>query len=466
MAIDTHRGGALAEALTRSGFRGEVVHPEHPAYEETRKVHNGMIQKHPALVARCADAADVIRAVDFAQASGIELSVRGGGHNAGGLGLVDDGLAIDLSPMRNVRVDPAARTAQVGGGAVLGDVDHATHVFGLAVPTGIASTTGVGGLTLGGGLGHLTRRFGLTIDNLLAADVVLADGSFVTASEDEHEDLFWALRGGGGNFGVVTSFTFRLHEVSTVSFGPTLWPLERSQEVLGWYRDFLPAQPDELSGFFAFLSIPPGPPFPEELWLKECCGVVWCSTAGPERTAELLAPVRALEPLVDGVAEMPLPAAQSAFDELLVPGNQWYWKADFVEEISDEAIAIHAEWSSVMPTWMSTMHLYPIDGAASRVPGKATAWSYRDARWAMVIAGIDADPARAEALRDWASGYWDALHPHSMPGAYVNFMMDEGQERVRATYRDNYGRLAQIKRRYDPANVFHVNQNIQPAAED
>src|SRR4051812_22102239 len=251
MSETTARGPALAEALQPT-MRGQVISPADPAYEEARQVHNGMIQKRPALIARCVDAGDVVTALSFGRAQNLDVSIRGGAHNAGGLGLVDDGLTLDLSPMRNVHVDPQARLAHVGGGATLGDLDHATHAFGLATPTGIASTTGVGGLTLGGGLGHLTRAHGLTIDNLLAADVVLADGRFVTASEDEHEDLFWALRGGGGNFGVVTSFTFRVPPVSTVTFGPMLWPVERSEEILAWYRDFLPAQPDELTGFFAY----------------------------------------------------------------------------------------------------------------------------------------------------------------------------------------------------------------------
>jgi FAD/FMN-containing dehydrogenase len=461
MSETTIGGGA---ATLQELLRGAVIDPEHPDYEAARQVHNGMIQKRPALIARCMDAGDVIAALSFARSERLPVSIRGGAHNAAGLGLTDGGLAIDLSPMRNVHVDPAARLARAGGGATLADLDHATHAFGLATPTGIASTTGIGGLTLGGGLGHLTRSLGLTIDNLVEADVVLADGSFVTASEDEHPDLFWALRGGGGNFGVVTQFTFRLHPVSMVTFGPMLWPLDRAGEILAWYRDFIGAQPAELGGFFAFLSVPPAPPFPEELWLQKCCGVIWCSTAPPDESARLLEPARALEPILDGVMEVPFPAAQSAFDPLLAPGNQWYWRADFVDEISDDAIAEHVEYAQRMPTWMSTMHLYPLDGAAARVANDATPWAYRDARWAMVIAGIDPDPKLAETLRDWTVGYWEALHPHSMGGAYVNFMMDEGQDRVRATYRGNYDRLAEVKATYDPDNVFHVNQNIHPAS--
>jgi FAD/FMN-containing dehydrogenase len=348
------------------------------------------------------------------------------------------------------------------GGSLVGDVDHATHAFGLAAPFGIIGTTGVGGLTLGGGLGHLTRKLGLSIDNLIAADVVLADGSFVTASEDEHEDLFWALRGGGGNFGVVTAFTFRLSPVHTIIGGPTLFAFERSAEILSWYRDFLPAAREDLNGFFAFLTVPPAPPFPEELHMHKMCGVVWCYSGPPEEADEAFRPVRELRPELDGLSPMPLPALQSAFDGLYPHGDQWYWRADFVKEISDAAIEAHVEHGSRLPTWKSTMHLYPIDGAASRVGPHATPWAYRDAKWAQVIVGVDPDPDSAPALRQWTVDYFDALHPHSMGGAYVNFMMDEGDARVRATYGSNYERLVEIKRKYDPTNLFHINQNVQP----
>jgi len=367
--------------------------------------------------------------------------------------------------MHGVRVDPHARTVTVAGGTTLGEVDHATHAFGLAVPAGIISTTGVGGLTLGGGLGHLTRKYGLAIDNLVEADVVLADGSLVRASESDHPDLFWALRGGGGNFGVVTSFTFQARPVSTVVGGPMLWPLEQASEVLAFYSDFLSQAPDELNGFFAFLTVPPAPPFPEELRLTRVCGVVWCYVGSAEDAAAALGPVRdALPPVLDGVAEMPLPALQSAFDALYPPGDQWYWRADFVESLPQAAVDVHLTHARELPTWKSTMHLYPIDGAAGRVATDATAWSYRNARWAQVIVGVDTDPAKAAALREWTVGYWEALHPYSLGGAYTNFLMDEGEDRVRASYGANYDRLARIKARYDPANLFHVNQNIRPDA--
>jgi FAD/FMN-containing dehydrogenase len=447
------------------GFRGELLNPDSEGYEEARKLYNAMIDRRPALIARCADVADVIAAVNHARETGLRVAVRCGGHNGAGLGSCDRGLVIDLSTMRGTRVDPAARTVRAQGGCRWGDVDHTTHAFGLATPSGIVSTTGVGGLTLGGGIGHLTRSCGLSIDNLLEADVALADGSLVHASEDEHADLFWALRGGGGNFGVVTSFLFRLHPVDTIVGGPTLWPLERAAEIMSWYREFMAAAPRELTGFFAFLVVPPADPFPEELHMQRMCGVVWCHTGSEERAHAALREVRELDPALYGVQPMPYPALQSAFDGLYEPGYQWYWRADFVNELSDEAIERHVEHGSQMPTMLSTMHLYPIDGAAGRVSDTATPWAYRDSRWAQVIVGVDPDPAKAEEIKRWTVDYWEALHPFSAGGAYVNFLGEgEGEERVRATYGQNYARLAQVKTHYDPDNFFRVNQNVLPAA--
>ena len=449
----------------QASLRGPLVRPGDDLYDDTRKVYNAMIDKRPALIARCADVADVIQAVNFARASDLTLAIRGGGHNGGGLGVCDDGLVLDLSLMNGVRVDPEARTVRVEGGATWGKVDHATHAFGLAVPSGIISSTGVGGLTLGGGLGHLTRKYGLTIDNLLSADVVLADGNFVSASKEENADLFWALRGGGGNFGVVTSFLFQGRPVHTIIGGPTLWELDKAPEVMRWYREFLPNAPEDLNGFFAFLTVSPGPPFPEHLHLKKMCGVVWCYTGPQEKADEVFEAIKNFgPPALYGVHDMPFPALQSAFDGLYPPGHQWYWRADFVNELSDSAIAEHVKHAKTMPTMQCTMHLYPIDGAAHRVAKDATAWSYRDATWGMVMAGVDPDPENADTLRDWCVNYWEALHPHSAGGAYVNMMMDEGQERVQAAYRDNYARLASVKAKYDPDNLFRVNQNIRPSA--
>ena len=381
-------------------------------------------------------------------------------------GPVDGGVVIDLSALNEIEVDPQGRSVRVGGGCTWGEVDRATNEHGLATPSGIISTTGVGGLTLGGGLGHLTRKCGLSIDNLLEAELVLASGERVTANADEHPDLYWAIRGGGGNFGVVTSFKFRLHDVDTVFAGPTFWAIDESAEVLSAYREFLPNAPRELNGFFAYASVPPAPPFPEELHLRKVCGIVWCYVGGEQDAAEAMAPLldNVPEPLLHGVQAMPHPALQSAFDEVYPKGDQWYWRADFVKEIPDEAVDAHARFGAEMPTWKSTMHMYPIDGAVHDVDSSDTAWSYRDAGWGSVFAGVDPDPANVGAIREWTVDYFEALHPFSAGGAYVNMMMDEGQERVRASYRDNYDRLARIKAEYDPDNRFRVNQNIEPAA--
>ena len=445
-----------------AGLRGDLVTRESADYDEVRAIFNAMIDKKPAAFARCVDATDVQTCVNYARDNGVPLAIRGGGHNAGGLGLVDDGLVIDLSPMRGIRVEPKKQTIRVQGGCRWGDVDHAGHPYGLTVPAGIISTTGCGGLTLGGGLGHLSRKYGLTIDNLLEADVVLADGSMVVASADENSDLFWALRGGGGNFGVVTSFLYKAAPVKNIFGGPTLWSLDRTEEIMKWYREFILQAPEELTGFFAFLTVPPGPPFPEHLHLKKMCGVVWCYSGDMAKAEELFAPILALKPDLPGVGEMPMPALNSAFDPIYPPGHQWYWRADFFKELTDESIVEHAKWGAAMPTMQSSMHLYPIDGAVHRVAEGDTAWSYREANWAGVIVGVDPDPANKDMLRDWAVGYWDAIHPFSSGGAYINFMMEEGQERVQASYRGNYGRLAKIKAKYDPNNLFRVNQNILP----
>jgi FAD/FMN-containing dehydrogenase len=426
-----------------------------------------MIDKKPRLIARCLDAADVIRSVNFAREHDLLLAVRGGGHNAGGLGICDDGLVIDLAPMKSTRVDAAARTVTVGGGCTWGDVDRATHEFGLATPSGIVSTTGVGGLTLGGGIGHLTRKCGLTIDNLLSADVVLANGSLVKANADENVDLFWTIRGGGGNFGVVTAFTFKLHPIDTIYGGPMLYELSETAAVMKWYRDLITKAPDDLNGFFAFLTVPPAPPFPEHLHLKKMCGIVWACTEPLAKAEETFKPIRAFKkPALDLVGPLPQPALQSMFDALYPPGLQWYWRADFVNELSDAAIAQHIRFGEALPSMHSTMHLYPINGAASRVGKSETAWNYRDANWAQVMVGVDPDPANNDKIIAWTKSYYDALHPYSAGGAYVNFMMDEGEERVKATYGDNYERLVAIKNKYDPNNLFRVNQNIRPSKQN
>ncbi|MGY6501473.1 MAG: FAD-binding oxidoreductase [Acidimicrobiales bacterium] len=446
-------------------LRGDVIDITDDRYDEARQLYNGMIDKRPLAIARCADTADVIAAVDYGRSAGLSIAIRGGGHNGPGLGSCDDGLVIDLSAMTGVRVDPTTETVRAEAGCTQGDVDHATHAYGLAVPAGIVASTGIAGLTLGGGHGYLTRKYGLTVDNLVEADIVLADGRAVTASETQHADLFWALRGGGGNFGVVTSFRYRAHPVHTVLGGPMFWPIEQAAEVMAWYREFLPTAPEELSPFLGLKSVPSTAPFPTELWGRKICALVICATGDPDTAEEALRPIRTQlpEPLLDGVTTMPFPALQSLFDPLLPAGLQWYWKGDFVQELTDEAIETHLEHAAVAPTELSLMHLYPIDGAAQRVAPDATAFRHRDATWSMVIAGIDPDPAGAGAISRWAQDYWAAVHPHTMGGAYVNFMMEEGEDRIRATYGDNFERLAAVKAEYDPANLFHVNQNIPVA---
>jgi FAD/FMN-containing dehydrogenase len=453
------------EAFEHS-LRGRLIRQSDADYDALRALYNGMIDKRPRLIARCADVADVIAAVNFARDEGLPLAVRGGGHSGPGLGSVDDGLVIDCSMLRSVRVDPATRTVRVDAGCTSGDVDHATHAFGLAAPFGIVSTTGVAGLTLGGGTGYLTRKFGLTIDNLLEADVVLADGRFVKASPTENSELFWALRGGGGNFGVVTSFLFQAHPVRTVYAGPIFWEAKHAGVVMRAYRDFLPTAPEELGIFVGLKTVPPMDPFPVEYRGKHACAVIGAYN-GAAADAQ-----RALAPLLDAVpppafnwmSEMPFPAMQSLFDPFFPRGLQWYWKGDFVRSLPDEAIDTHVARSAEAPSALSLMHLYPIDGAVRRVPKDATAWSARDATLSMVIAAIDPDPGRADALKRWGRAYWRAVHSYNMEGAYVNFMMgDEDEGRVPVTYGENYRRLALIKGRYDPDNLFRVNQNIVPA---
>ncbi len=450
----------------RAGLRGSLLEPNDKGYDDARKVYNGMIDKHPRLIARCTDVADVIRSVNFARNNNLLLSVRGGGHNAGGLGVCDDGLVIDLSPMKYTRVDPVARTVVVGGGTTWGDVDHATHAFGLATPSGVISTTGVGGLTLGGGIGHLTRKCGLTIDNLLSVDMVLADGSFITADAKQNQDLFWAVRGGGGNFGVVTAFTFRLHPIDTVYGGPILYELNEAPDVINWYQKLIKNAPDDLSGFFIFLIVPPGPPFPEHLHLKKMCGVVWVYTGPLDKADSVFKPIRDFKkPALDMAGPLPHPVLQSMFDGLYPPGLQWYWRADFVNEFSEEAISKHLSFANTIPTFQSSVHVYPVNGAAARVNKKDTAWNFRDATWSMVIIGVDPDPANKEKISSWAKQYWEAVHPYTAGAAYLNFIGDEGEDRVKASYGDNYPRLVTIKTKYDPGNLFRMNQNIKPSVQ-
>jgi FAD/FMN-containing dehydrogenase len=453
----------LAIDELRARVRGDVISPDDERYEDARRVYNAMIDRRPAVVVRAVNAGDVMAAVGAAREAELDVAVRGGGHSVPGFGTCDGGVVIDLSRMRGVRVDPATSTARAEGGATWGDFNAATYPFGLATTGGIISTTGVAGLTLGGGIGYLARGFGLSIDNLVSADVVLADGRFVTASEREHDDLFWALRGGGGNFGVVTSLEFALHPVKDIYGGPMFYELSEVENILRFFREYIADAPEQMGAFPAFQIAPPLPFIPEERHGDTLFAMVACWAGALEDGEEALKPFHDIAPVVaEHVGPMPYPALNGAFDALVPPGLQHYWKAAFVRELTDEAIAAHAAHGPGVPAVNSTMHLYPINGAVHRVSADATAFAYRDATFAPVIAGMWPDPAQNEANIAWVRGYYDAIAPHSEEGGYVNFMAGDDQARIRANYKGNYGRLVEVKRTYDPDNVFHLNQNIKP----
>jgi FAD/FMN-containing dehydrogenase len=455
--------GTTIDALC-DAVRGEVVTDADPTYDQHRVVYNAMHDRRPAAIVRCADAADVMAAIEHARSNDLDLAVRGGGHSVPGFGTCDGGVVIDLSPMSNVRIDLARRTARVGGGATWGAYDHATHAVGMATPGGIVSTTGIGGLTLGGGIGHLTRGYGLSIDNLVSADVVTADGRLVVASDYENEDLFWALRGGGGNFGVVTSFEFNLHEVATVVGGVMLYELDDAADVMRFFRTFIAEAPEQLGCFFAWQIAPPLPFIPGDRQGDLLCGLVSCWSGPAEEAESVLKPLRDVAPIVaEHVEPMPFPAMNSAFDALVPPGMQHYWKADFVTELTDAAIAAHVEHGSRTPYVSSTMHLYPINGAAQRVGPDETAFGHRDATFAAVIAGMWPDPADNDANTAWVRDYYAAIHPHSgTDGGYINFMSGDDAGRADVNFGRTYRRLQEVKATWDPDNVFHLNQNIVP----
>jgi FAD/FMN-containing dehydrogenase len=420
-----------------------------------------MIDRYPQLIIRCANIGDVVAAVNFARDFDLPLAVRGGGHNVAGYGTCDDGLVIDLGAMKGVWIDPEKQRALVQGGCTWGDIDHATYTFGLATPGGLVSTTGVAGLTLGGGIGHLSRKHGLSCDSLLSAQVVTADGSVLTASAEENEDLFWGLRGGGGNFGVVTTFEFQLYPISTVLAGPVFFAIEQREAALRFYRDFMADAPEELSAFFAFHKLPPDPLFPNHLHNQTVCGVVCCYAGSLERGEEVVRPLKQFGPLIfEHIERMPYPALQSAFDD--PPGLHNYWKADYMDDLSDAAIAAHAEYARQIPTVQSIVHIYPTDGAVQRVGQQETAYSHRDAKFVHLIAAASPDPAEMPLATAWVQKYWHALHPYASGGSYVNFLMDENQSQVQTAYRENYGRLVRLKNKYDPTNLFRINQNIKP----
>ncbi len=440
-----------------------VITTESEGYDDARSVYNAMIDKRPAAIVMCKSESAVIEAVNFSRENNIEISIRSGGHNGAGLALVDDGLVIDLSEMNGIEIDPVRKTGIIQPGCLLNDVDNATHEFGLALPSGIIGTTGIGGLTLGGGIGYLSRKGGLTIDNLIECNVVLASGELVTANKNSHPDLFWALRGGGGNFGVVTSFKFKLLEIKNVYAGPMFWPIEKAKETMQFYDKLTKNASNDLYGFFAFLIVPPAAPFPEHLWNQKVCGVVWNYTGPIEEAENVFKPIREFgPPILDFVSEIPMPALNGMFDALYPPGMQWYWRAHYMKELTDEAIDVNIEFGQKIPNFHTTTHLYPIDGAVHNIGNHETAWANRDARWAQVIVGVDPDPDNAQQITDWCKNFYDTLTPHAMGGAYVNFMMEEGQSRIKASYKDNYERLVSIKSKYDSNNFFHINQNIRP----
>ncbi len=456
-----------AESLKdlQSQVRGDVILPADGRYGEARKVYNAMIDKKPAAIVRCTGVADVIAAVKAARAAGLSVAVRGGGHSVPGFGTADGALVVDLSRMRGIRVDPATKTVRAEGGATWGDFNHATHAFGLATTGGIISTTGIAGLTLGGGIGYLTRGFGLSLDNLISADVVLADGSFVTASEKDNADLFWALRGGGGNFGVVTNFEFRLHPVDMIVGGPMFFEVEDAPDVIRAFDKYITNAPRQLGAFFAWQIAPPLPFIPEDRHGDTFCALVAC-WAGPAKDAKkAIAPLRDAAPLVaDAVGPAPYPALNAAFDGLVPPGLQHYWKAVFAKDLNDKAIEAHLKHGPKIPVVNSTVHIYPINGAVHDVPADSTAFGNRGAKYAAVIAGMWPDPAQNQANTKWVKDYYAALAPHAEKGGYVNFAAGDDQSRVGASYGKSYDRLRTIKAQYDPKNAFRHNQNIAPAS--
>lgn len=455
--------GQISVETLREQVRGKVITADDPGYDEARSVHNGMFDKRPKVVVASEQVADVIATVNFARENSLDLSVRGGGHSAPGFGTNDGGVVIDLSPMRTVRVDPKTKTARAGGGTTWGDFNQATHAFGLATTGGIVSTTGIGGLTLGGGIGYLSRGYGLSCDNLISADVVTADGKFLVASERENEDLFWALRGGGGNFGVVASFEYQLHEVDQVYAGPIFYELEHTAVLLEFFREYIVDAPEEFGGFPAFQIAPPLPFIPENRHGDTFCAAVvhW---AGPlDKAEKALKPFRDLAPIVaEHVGPLPYPALNGAFDALFPKGQRAYWKGSFVTELPDAAIKAHVEHGSRVPEVSATMHLYPINGACHRVGAKETAFAYRDATFAQVIVAAWQDLSKDAERIKWVRDYYDATAPYSEAGGYINFMDEDDQGRVKDNYQQNYDRLAQVKAKYDPANLFHLNQNITP----
>jgi FAD/FMN-containing dehydrogenase len=446
--------GAVREFA--AGLRGEIVRPEEDGYDAARAVFNGMIDKRPALIVRCAGTSDVIRGVDFAHAHDLLLAVRSGGHNVAGKAVCDGSLMLDLSPMKGMRVDPARRRARAQSGLTLGEFDHETQAFGLATPLGVVSMTGIAGLTLGGGLGWLNGKHGLACDNLLSADVVTADGRLLTASEEENEDLFWGIRGGGGNFGVVTSFEYRLHPVGPVLAGGLRYPAAKARDVLRFYHEFASGCPDELSTSASLGRAPDG---------SLVAGITVCYCGAIEEGERVLRPLRAFgSPLEDGIRPMAYTALQSAPDEGFSPGQQHYWKSSNLEHLSDEAIEVMVRLVKEMPSPSSGVGLQQMHGAASRVDPAATAFPHRDEHYDLLILSQWANPADSEENVRWTRELFEAMQPFVGKGVYVSNLGEEEGDRVKEAYGEHYERLVALKDRYNPTNLFRLNQNVKPTA--
>jgi FAD/FMN-containing dehydrogenase len=451
----------------RAGFAGEVIVPGHPGYDRARRVYNGAIDRYPAVVARCRGTADVVAALRYGREQGLPIAIRGGGHSVAGHGTCDDGVVIDLSAMRGVRVDPVARRVRVQGGATLGDLDRETQLFGLAVPTGQVSATGIAGLTLNGGMGMLQRKYGLTLDNLRSVDLVAADGRLVTASETENPELFWAVRGGGGNFGVVTSFEFQAHPVGPMMLaGLVAYPVDRSVEVLEFLRDFIATAPEELSADAIFQFAPPLDAIPPELRGRPVVGIFirWCG--GVDRGFEVVRPIQRLgSPVLDFVGPMPLVAVQSMLDPLNPDGNQHYWTGEYLPDLGPRESATLAEFGGSLPDRHSIIQVIPFNAAVTRVPADATAFAHRQDSWLVHVLGQWTDPEDTDRCRGWAKSAGAALRALGTGDAYFNLLTDDEEtDRVRAFWNDRrLSRLVGVKTEYDPENVFRFNHNITPA---
>lgn len=460
--------GVPEEAIGRlsEGLRGRLIRPTDGDYHEARAVWNGMIDKRPALIVRVAGVADVIRAVSFCREHGVLVAVRGGGHSVAGTSVCDGGVVIDLSLMRGVWVDPAARSATVQGGATWGDLDQETQAFGLATPGGLVSDTGIAGLTLGGGIGLLCRKHGLTCDNLIAADVVTADGQYRHASETEHPDLLWALKGGGGNFGVVTNFVYRLHPVGPeITYVLPVYPVERATEVMRAYRDYALSAPDEVALDALMWSAGDAEPYPPALRGRPGLFILGAYAGPPEEGRRVLQPLLELgTPLIDLGATLPYLQAQRLFDEDYPAGQYHYWKSLYIDDVSDAALEAFVAQGLSRLSPATSVELFALGGAIASVPVDATAYGRRDAPFVLAVEANWTDPSENEAQVAWARGVWQAMQPYSRGGLYVNFpgMGEEGAALLHATYGPNYARLVEVKTRYDPDNMFRLNQNIQP----